>query len=78
MRLASLTKAITGAAIQTLVVSGKLSLDDKMVDLIPDLVPDELEGCEYPNHSSNIDDNGTPRNIDDFQLISKTSQSPTC
>jgi len=68
MRLASLTKAITGAAIQTLVVSGKLSLDDKMVDLIPDLVPDELEGCEYPNHSSNIDDNGTPSDpSDDFQ-----------
>ena len=68
MRLASLTKAITGAAVQTLVVSGKLSLDDKMVDLIPDLVPDELEGCEYPNHSSNIDDNGTPRDpSDDFQ-----------
>lgn len=67
MRIASLTKAITAAAIQTLVVSGDITLNDKMVDLIPDLIPDELEGCEYPNHSSNFDDNGTRDTSDDFQ-----------
>ena len=66
MRIASLSKAVTGAAIQTLVVSGQISTSDKMVDLLPDeLIPNSLEGCEYPNHSRNIDDNGTPKNTSD-------------
>ena len=66
MRIASLSKAITGAAIQTLVVSGQISTSDKMVDLLPEeMIPTPLEGCEYPNHSSNIDDNGTPNNLSD-------------
>ena len=64
-RIASLSKAITGAAIQTLVASGEISLNDKMVDLIPHLLPDELEDCEYPNHSGNVDNNGTPSNPSD-------------
>ena len=52
MRLASLTKAITAAAIQTLVVSGDITLNDKMIDLLPEeQLPNELEGCEYPQHS---------------------------
>ena len=66
MRIASLSKAITGAAIQTLVVSGQISTSDRMVDLLPDeLIPNSLEGCEYPNHSTNIDDNGTPMDTSD-------------
>ena len=47
-RIASLSKAITSAAILTLIENGSLSLDDKMVDLIPHLLPDPLEGCPYP------------------------------
>ncbi|MCS5534958.1 MAG: serine hydrolase, partial [Candidatus Poseidoniales archaeon] len=27
-------------------------MDDKMVDLIPDLLPSELEGCAYPRHDT--------------------------
>ena len=66
MRIASLSKAITGAAIQTLVVSGQISTSDRMVDLLPDeLIPNSLEGCEYPNHSVNIDDNSTPMDTSD-------------
>ena len=34
MRIASLSKAITAAAIQTLVVSGDITLNDKMIDLV--------------------------------------------
>ena len=70
MRMASLSKAITAAAIQTMVVNGDISLDDKMMSLLPEeLKPGELEGCEYPNHSSNIDDNGTPDDsTDDVQF----------
>jgi len=70
MRIASLSKAITAAAIQTMVVNGDISLDDKMMTLLPEeLKPSELEGCEYPNHSSNIDDNGTPDDsTDDVQF----------
>ena len=77
MRLASLSKAITGAAIQTLVASGKLSLDDKMIDLIPDLCSDELEGCEFPNHSNQLDadPDGVLNTIDDFIGASKILQS---
>jgi len=68
MRLASLTKAITAAAIQTLVVSGDITLNDKMIDLIPDLVPDELEGCEFPHHSNQLDagPDGVQGTVDDF------------
>ena len=51
-RIASLSKAITAAAIQTLVVRGNISLNDKVVDLIPDLVPGTLDGCAYPLHSN--------------------------
>ena len=51
-RIASLSKAITAAAIQTLVVRGNISLNDKVVDLIPDLVPGNLDGCAYPLHSN--------------------------
>ena len=66
MRIASLSKAITAAAIQTMVVNGDISLDDKMVDLLPDdLIPGVLGGCEYPNHSTNIDDNGTQNDASD-------------
>lgn len=66
MRIASLSKAITAAAIQTMVVNGDISLDDKMMSLLPEeLKPNELDGCEYPNHSSNIDDNGTPNDSSD-------------
>tara|TARA_X000001036_G_scaffold35830_1_gene29070 strand:+ start:183 stop:1853 length:1671 start_codon:yes stop_codon:yes gene_type:complete len=50
-RIASLSKAITAAAIQTLVVRGNISLNDKVVDLIPDLVPGNLDGCAYPFRS---------------------------
>ncbi|DAC25072.1 MAG TPA: class A beta-lactamase-related serine hydrolase, partial [Candidatus Poseidoniales archaeon] len=51
-RIASLSKAITAAAIQTLVVRRNISLNDKVVDLIPDLVPGNLDGCAYPLHSN--------------------------
>ncbi len=51
-RIASLSKAVTSAGILTLIQNGNISLDDKMVDLIPDLLPAELEGCDYPNHST--------------------------
>jgi len=49
-RIASLSKAITAAAIQTLVVRGNISLDDQVVNLIPDLLPGLLNGCTYPQH----------------------------
>jgi len=57
-RIASLSKAITAAGILTLVENGTISLDDKMVDLVPHLLPEDLEGCDYPNHSTSysIDD----------------------
>ncbi len=57
-RIASLSKAITAAGILTLVENGNISLDDRMVDLAPHLLPEELEGCDYPNHSTSysIDD----------------------
>ena len=57
-RIASLSKAVTSAGILTLIQDGTISLDDKMVDLIPDLLPSELEGCDYPSHSTSysIDD----------------------
>ena len=58
LRLASLSKAVTASAIQTLVANGELSLDDKMVDLIPDLVPDSIRGCEYPQHSNQFLNSG--------------------
>ena len=51
-RIASLSKAVTSAAILTLIEGGNISLDDKMVDLVPHLIPDELEGCDFPNHST--------------------------
>ena len=51
-RIASLSKAVTAAGILTLVEDGSISLDDKMVDLVPDLIPTEFEGCDYPNHST--------------------------
>ena len=57
-RLASLSKAITASAIHTLVASGELSLDDKMVDLIPDLVPDPIRGCAYPQHPNQFLNSG--------------------
>ena len=49
-RIASLSKAVTAAGILTLVQDGTISLDDKMVDLVPHLLPTEIEGCDYPNH----------------------------
>jgi len=57
-RIASLSKAVTSAGILTLIQDGTISLDDRMVDLIPDLLPSDLEGCEYPGHSTSysIDD----------------------
>ena len=57
-RIASLSKAVTSAGILTLIQDGTISLDDKMVDLIPNLLPSQLEGCEYPSHSTSysIDD----------------------
>ena len=57
-RIASLSKAVTSAGILTLIQNGTISLDDKMVDLIPDLLPSQLLGCEYPSHSTSfsIDD----------------------
>ncbi|MED5231911.1 MAG: serine hydrolase domain-containing protein [Candidatus Thermoplasmatota archaeon] len=48
-RIASLSKAITAASILTLIEDGSLSLDDKMVDRIPHLIPEPLDGCDYPN-----------------------------
>lgn len=51
-RIASLSKAITAAGILTLVQDGTISLDDRMVDLVPHLLPAEIEGCDYPNHST--------------------------
>ena len=51
-RIASLSKAVTSAGILTLIQDGTISLDDRMVDLIPDLLPSELEGCDYPSHST--------------------------
>ena len=51
-RIASLSKAVTAAGILTLVQDGTISLDDRMVDLAPHLIPPELEGCDYPNHST--------------------------
>ena len=57
-RIASLSKAVTAAGILTLVQDGTISLDDRMVDLAPHLLPTGLEGCNYPNHptSYSIDD----------------------
>ena len=57
-RIASLSKAITAAGILTLVQNGTISLDDRMVDLVPHLLPPELEGCDYPSHQTlySIDD----------------------
>ncbi|MEC7707055.1 MAG: serine hydrolase domain-containing protein, partial [Candidatus Thermoplasmatota archaeon] len=57
-RIASLSKAITAAGILTLVENGTISLDDRMVNLAPHLLPPELDGCDYPNHSTSysIDD----------------------
>ena len=57
-RIASLSKAVTAAGILTLVENGTISLDDRMVDLAPHLIPTELDGCNYPNHSTSysIDD----------------------
>ncbi|DAC60979.1 MAG TPA: class A beta-lactamase-related serine hydrolase [Candidatus Poseidoniales archaeon] len=64
MRIASLSKAITAAAIQTLVVSGDITLNDKMIDLLPEeQLPGTLEGCEYPQHSDQYLDAG-PDNIE--------------
>ena len=64
MRIASLTKAITAAAIQTLVVSGDITLNDKMIDLLPEeQLPGTLEGCEYPQHSDQYSDAG-PDNVE--------------
>ena len=51
-RIASLSKAVTSAGILTLIQNGTISLDDKMVDLIPNLLPEEMDGCDYPNHSN--------------------------
>lgn len=51
-RIASLSKAVTSAAILTLIQNGTIALDDKMVDLIPDLLPSRLDGCDYPNHAA--------------------------
>tara|TARA_Y100001970_G_scaffold287137_1_gene411058 strand:- start:23782 stop:27138 length:3357 start_codon:yes stop_codon:yes gene_type:complete len=51
-RIASLSKAITAAGILTLVQNGTISLDDRMVDLVPHLLPSEFEGCDYPSHST--------------------------
>ena len=50
-RIASLSKAVTSAGILTLIQNGNISLDDKMVDLIPELIPSGVEGCDYPTHS---------------------------
>ena len=56
-RIASLSKAVISSGILTLIQNGTISLDDKMVDLIPDLLPSTLEGCAYPNHTHfSIDD----------------------
>ena len=57
-RIASLSKSVTAAGILTLVQDGTISLDDRMVDLAPHLLPADLEGCDYPNHSTSysIDD----------------------
>ena len=57
-RIASLSKAVTAAGILTLVQDGTISLDDRMVDLVPHLIPTGLGGCDYPNHptSYSIDD----------------------
>ena len=49
-RLASLSKAVTSASILTLIQDGTLTLEDKMVDHIPHLMPNAIEGCDYPNH----------------------------
>ncbi len=51
-RIASLSKAVTSAGILTLIQNGIISLDDNMVDLIPDLLPQGIDGCNYPNHSA--------------------------
>ena len=51
-RIASLSKAVTSAGILTLIQNGTISLDDNMVDLIPDLLPQGIDGCNYPNHSA--------------------------
>ncbi|MCH2441108.1 MAG: beta-lactamase family protein [Candidatus Thalassarchaeum sp.] len=48
-RIASLSKAITAASILTLIEDRRLTLDDKMVDYIPHLIPEPIEGCDYPN-----------------------------
>ena len=69
MRIASLSKAITAAAIQTLVVSGDITLNDKMIDLLPaEQLPNELEGCEFPQHSNQLDagQDGVEGTADDF------------
>ncbi len=57
-RIASLSKAVTSSGILTLIQNGTISLDDRMVDLIPGLIPSALEGCDYPSHSTSfsIDD----------------------
>jgi len=60
-RIASLSKAVTSAGILTLIEDGTISLDDRMVDLVPQLLPSEIEGCDYPNHA-------TPYSIDDINV----------
>jgi CubicO group peptidase (beta-lactamase class C family) len=49
-RIASLSKAVTSASILTLIQDGTLTLEDKMVDHIQHLMPNTIEGCDYPNH----------------------------
>ena len=49
-RIASLSKAVTSASILTLIQDGTLTLEDKMVDHIQHLMPNTMEGCDYPNH----------------------------
>ena len=58
-RIASLSKAVTAAGILYLVQNGQLSLDDKMVDLIPHLLPEPISGCAYPAHSNGWNHNDT-------------------
>ncbi len=53
-RVASLSKAVTSASILTLIQDGTLTLEDKMVDHIPHLMPNTIEGCDYPNHPENF------------------------
>ena len=77
-RMASLSKAVTSSGILTMIQNGNISLDDRMVDLIPDLIPSALEGCDYPSHSTSYSiDNITVSQLLNHRAGFDPSSDPT-